>query len=277
MIKPQTSDNSDHLEQKPEFEDINKRNSTKSGASAIFENIMRKLGNFAFTLFLIPVYSVCLLCVAIALTPGVLIFLWAQPQIATYSILLKSFCYGLSLSAGFIAFIFTLIFVVPIFNFPVIPFVKPFRGAWFSVNSIAWYYHNALTYLVRYTVLNLITPSPLNVVYFKLMGMKIGKGVLLNTSNISDPCLIVLEDYVTIGGSAFLMAHYGMKGFLVIDKLHIKKGAMVGLAAKLLGGVTIGENAVIAPNAVVLPKTIIKAGEKYGMPSVAPGVPHDEA
>jgi UDP-3-O-[3-hydroxymyristoyl] glucosamine N-acyltransferase len=155
---------------------------------------------------------------------------------------------------------------VPIFNLPAIPFVRSYRGAWFSVESIPWYYHNALTYLVRYTILDLITPSPLNLLFYKMMGMKIGKGVLINTTNISDPCLIILEDNVTIGGSVYMMAHYGMKGFLIIDKLHIKRGAMVGLAAKLLGGVTIGEKAVVAPNVVVYPKTTIKPGEKYGVP-----------
>jgi len=80
-----------------------------------------------------------------------------------------------------------------------------------------------------------------------MMGMKIGKGVMINSSNISDPCLIVLDDYVTIGGSAYMMAHYGMKGFLIIDKLHIKKGAMIGLAAKILGGVSIGERQLLPP------------------------------
>ena len=88
---------------------------------------------------------------------------------------------------------------------------------------------------------------------------------MINTSNVSDPCLIELGDYVTIGGSVYMMAHYGMKGFLIIDRLVIKKGAMVGLGAKLLGGVTIGVKATVLPNVAVLPKTVIKDGEKFGM------------
>ncbi len=248
-----------------EYDDINKRVSTKTGPAAVVENIFRKLGNLAFLFFLIPVISICVLCLAISLTPGVYFLQWIQLHVSDYSLLLKSFCYASGVAVGFLAFILTLITVVPLFNFPIIPFVKPYRGAWFSVESIPWYYHNALTYLVRYTILDLITPSPLNLLFFKLMGMRIGKGVLINTSNISDPCLIILEDYVTIGGSVYMMAHYGMKGFLIIDKLHIKKGAMVGLAAKLLGGVTIGEKAVVGPNVAVYPKTIIKPGEKYGV------------
>ena len=268
-IKGKLLENSQIQEKAPrndEVDDINARVSTKKGFSALFENIFRKFSTLGFVLFLVPVILVCVFCLAVSMTPGVLLFQWVHPQVANFGMLLKSFCYAASFAFGFLGFILTLIFIVPIMNFPIIPFVKPYRGAWYSIESIPWYYHNALTYLVRYTILDLITPSPLNGLFFKMMGMKIGKGVLINTSNISDPCLIELGDYVTIGGSVYMMAHYGMKGFLIIDRLIIKKGAMVGLAAKLLGGVTIGEKAVVAPNVAVLPKTIIKPGEKFGVP-----------
>lgn len=249
-----------------EFEDINKRGSSKTGPGALIENIFRKFQTLGFLFFLLPIVAVCIFCFGVALTPGVALLQWVSLHASEYSFFIKSFCYAMAIASGFALFIVTLIFIVPIMNAPMLPFVKPYRGAWFSIESVPWYYHNALTYIVRYTVLDFITPSPLNVLFFKMMGMKIGKGVMINTSNISDPCLIILEDYVTIGGSVYMMAHYGMKGFLIIDKLHVKKGAMVGLAAKLLGGVTIGEKAVVAPNVAVLPKTVIKPGEKYGVP-----------
>lgn len=255
-----------HTHAHDEHDDINKRDSNKKGLGAIIENVFRKFQTVGFILFLLPIVAVCVFCFGVALTPGVALLQWVSLHVADYSFLLKSFFYGMTIATGFLFFIVTLIFIVPLMNAPMLPFVKPYRGAWFSIESVPWYYHNALTYIVRYTVLDFITPSPLNVLFFKMMGMKIGKGVMINTSNISDPCLIVLEDYVTIGGSVYMMAHYGMKGFLIIDKLHVKRAAMIGLAAKLLGGVTVGEKAVVAPNVAVLPKTVIKPGEKYGVP-----------
>lgn len=245
--------------------DINSTHSTKTGWAAVVENVFRRFSTVGFALFLVPITAVFIFCIAVSLTPGIMLFQWASTQMIETPFALKAFYYGLCGGGAFISFILTLIFIVPIMNLPCRPFVKAYRGAWFSIESIPWFYHNALTYLVRYTVLDFITPSPLNILFFRMMGMKIGKGVLLNTSNISDPCLIKLGDYVTIGGSAYMMAHYGMKGFLIIDKLVIKRGAMVGLSAKLLGGVTIGEKAVVAPNVAVLPKTIVKDGEKFGL------------
>jgi len=246
-------------------EDINSSNSTKVGWGAIIENFFRRFQTIGFMFCLFPITIIYVICIATAMTPGFILFQWANPYVLESSILVRAFTYGLCVGGGFVGFVFTLIFIVPLMNLPFLPFVKAYRGAWFSIESIPWYYHNALTYLVRYTILDFLTPSPLNILFFRMMGMKIGKGVMINSSNVSDPCLIRLDDYVTIGGSAYMMAHYGMKGFLIIDKLHIKRGAMVGLAAKILGGVTIGEKAVVAPNATVLPKTIIKDGEKFGL------------
>jgi hypothetical protein len=62
---------------------------------------------------------------------------------------------------------------------------------------------------------------------------------------------------VTIGGSATLVAHYGMKGLIVIEKLVIKDMATIGLKASLFGDVVVGVGAMVKPNDVILPKTRI--------------------
>jgi acetyltransferase-like isoleucine patch superfamily enzyme len=156
----------------------------------------------------------------------------------------------------------TLIFIIPLFNF-LMPFrVKPFRGNYYSITSVPWYIHNAFTYVVRYTFLEFVTPTPLNILFYKMMGMKIGKGVHINTTNISDPGLIVIEDKVTIGGSATIIAHYASQGYLIVEPTRIKKGATIGIKATVMGDVEIGEGAIIAPHEVILPKSRIPAGRR---------------
>lgn len=248
-------------------EDINSTRSPKKGIAGTVETVFRKFQNIAFVVCLLPLIFITIACFGLALFPGIYLFMNVSQLVSEYSLFIRALAYGLASGAGIILFIISLIFIVPIFNLPVKPFVKSYRGAWFSLESIPWYYHNALTYLVRYTILEFLTPSPFNILFFKMMGMKIGKGVIINTSNISDPCLITLDDYVTVGGSVYMMAHYGMKGYLIIDKLHLKKGAMIGLGAKLLGGVTIEEKATVLPNSAVLPKTTVKTKEKFGVVS----------
>jgi acetyltransferase-like isoleucine patch superfamily enzyme len=94
------------------------------------------------------------------------------------------------------------------------------------------------------------------------MGMKVGKGAHINTTNISDPCLIEIGDKVTIGGSAHIIAHYASKGYIIVERVKIGDGVTIGMKATVMGDVEIGKGAVIAPHEVVLPKSRIPDGRK---------------
>lgn len=244
--------------------------SDRKGLMGAFESFMRTFRNFAFMAMLTPLALIYIFCLGVAITPGVLIFKELSIISESYPILEQSFILGFAVASGIISFWISMIIVVPIVNLPFLPLVKPQKGTWFSLNVIPWYYHNALAQLARYTVLDFMTPTPLNLLFYRMMGMKIGKGVVINTSNISDPCLIRLDDYVTIGGSATLFAHYGMKGYLIVDRVHIKKGTTIGLKASVMGDVVIGENVMVTPHTVIMPKSRIEDGTMVGQTSKSP-------
>lgn len=178
---------------------------------------------------------------------------WAQWVIQGGTVAACYFLYGT-----------VLIFVVPVVNWLFRVRLKRWRGSYYSFEGLRWYFHNGLTYLVRYTFLPIVTPTPLTNLFYQLMGMKLGKGVLINSEYISDPCLIELGDQVVIGGAATLIAHYAVGGFLVTAPVKIGKGATIGLRATVMAGVQIGEKAKILPNSVVLPNTHVPAGETWG-------------
>jgi hypothetical protein len=243
-------------EQKEIF-DVNSTTSNRKGFSGVLESLMRKFRTFFFTLFLAPIAALYILCMGVALLPGISLFQIVSDWSQDFSFLIRNLLFGFSLSAGFFLYGMTLIFIVPAVN-KLLPLkVRPHRATWYSLSVIPWYYHNALTYLVRYTFLDLITPTPFNKLFYQMMGMKIGKGSVINTSNISDPCLIEIGDYVTIGGSVTLVAHYGQKGLLVIDRLVIKDKATIGLRASLFGNVVVGRGALVKAHEVLMPKTRI--------------------
>lgn len=242
--------------------DINSKKSSKGGFLGILENLARSFKNLFYIIFLSPIVFIYVLCLGIALAPGIGLVLEVWAYTSDFTPVLKYLLLGFTLASSFFSFAILLLFIVPIANLPLIPFVRSYRGAWFSLNVIPWYMHNALIYLVRYTVLDFMVPSPLGLLFYKMMGMKIGKGVVINTTNISDACLIELDDYVTIGGSAFLVAHYAMDGYLIINKLKIGKKTTIGLGATVFGGVTIGKKVTIGPNCVILPKSKISDGER---------------
>lgn len=242
-------------------EDVLTQTSEKQGVKGLLETFLRRFRTLSFLLLLTPVIFLCGMCLGLSATPGVWLFDLIRDLTSSWVTPFRYMALGCALTAGYLFYGLTLIFVVPAANF-LMPFkVRPFRGPYYSLAAIPWYVHNALTYMVRYTFLEFVTPTPLNILFYKMMGMKVGKGVVINTTNISDPCMITIEDYVTIGGSATIFGHYGQKGYLVIAPVRIGKGTNVGLKASIMGGAQIGRDVTIKPHACVLPKTAIGDGE----------------
>lgn len=239
--------------------DVNSKYSDRKGIKGVFEQILRSFRTPMFFILLIPIYLLAIVLMTVSLIPGVYLFSYLYNLSANLEPFMQYSIFAFSLVAGFFLYGFTLVFIVPFTN-KILPLrLKPFRGPYYSIRSIPWYLHNALIYLVRYTFLDFITPTPVNILFYKMMGMKVGKEVHINTTNISDACLIELEDKVTIGGSAHIICHYASKGYLVIAPVKIKKGATLGLKSTIMGDVEIGENATIAPHEVVYPKSRIPA------------------
>lgn len=243
------------IEKKKNRLDIHTETSDRAGALGVLEGFIRKFKTLGFALFLVSIFAMVILALGLSMAPAVYFFSMILDFTQGSGPVFKSIVLGLAIPLSYFLYGFSLIFVVPFFNY-IMPFkVKPFTGNWYSIESIPWFAHNTLTYMVRFTFLDFITPTPLNILFFRMMGMKIGKGVMINTTYISDPCMITLEDYVTIGGSATLFAHYGQKGILVIKPVLIKKGVTIGLKASVMGDVEVGEGAIVPAHTVLLPKT----------------------
>ena len=244
------------------IENVYSDRSAKKGISGVLESALRRFRTGAFMLALTPLYLVGVLAMGISATPGMMFFDYVRTTTAEWLPLFHFAAMGTAFFTGYMFYGFSIIFIVPLFN-KLLPLrIKPFRGSYFSLESIPWYVHNAFTYIVRYTFLEFITPTPLNTLFYKMMGMKIGKGTHINTTNISDPALIEIGERVTIGGSAHIFAHYGQKGYLVLSKVKIGDGVNVGIKATIMGDVEIGSGAMIAPHEVVLPKSRIPAKRK---------------
>jgi hypothetical protein len=242
--------------------DVDSTDSERTGFSGILESALRRFRVASYMIALIPLYLISILAMGISATPGVYVFHFVTELTRDLPHLLYYGSVACSLVVAYFIYGLTLIFVIPLFNF-LMPFrLKPFRGGYYSLETVPWYFHNAFTYIVRYTFLEFITPTPLNMLFYRLMGMKIGKGAHINTTNISDPCLIEIGDKVTIGGSVHIIGHYASKGFLIVEGVKIHDRATVGLKATIMGDVEIGEGASIGPHEVILPKSRIPPGRK---------------
>jgi len=98
--------------------------------------------------------------------------------------------------------------------------------------------------------------SPIKCALYKLIGVKIGKGVFISTQVVIDPHfpqLIEIQDYAIIGYGAKIFTHEFSDSTYTIGRVEIGEGVIVGAFAMIRAGVKIGKNVT-----VTLQRTISK-------------------
>lgn len=244
--------------------DVDTTTSRRGGLAGLVEAALRRFRTPMHVAMVMPLYGLASVVIGIAVFPGAYLWQEAFDRTVNWPIEVRTLALSMAGAAAYFTYAFSMIIVVPAVNFGLRTKLKAWRGPYYSLPSIPWYIHNGSTYLVRYTVLEFITPTPFNILFFKLMGMKIGRGTVINSSNISDPSLITMGEKVTVGGSVTIVGHYGQAGYLVLAPVKIGNRVTIGLKASIMGGAEIGDEAKILPHSVVMPKTVIPAGETWG-------------
>lgn len=222
----------------------------------------------------LPFWLLAAITAGLALAPALVAFERLAGLLQGYPDALRYPGLGVALVASYLVYGFCLILIAPLFNLLLGGRLQPWRGPQVSAGAMRWYVHATLTLLPRLSFLEFICPTPYLNLYYRLMGMRIGRGVTINTTAIADPSLIELGPRVTLGGSCSLLAHYAQGGYLVIAPVKIGAGATIGLRAIVMGGVTIGEKAKVLAGSFVLPNTHIPPGETWGgIPAVRVELP----
>lgn len=100
-----------------------------------------------------------------------------------------------------------------------------------------------------------------------LMGAAVPKGIVSIAGTVFDPHLVTLEEGCVMGQGSFLVPHAfvncdGPK--LIIGRVHLKRGAIIGAQAIVMPGVTVGEYAMVNAGSVVPMNTKIPPNEIWG-------------
>lgn len=212
----------------------------------------------------LPFLALAAVAAGLSAAPGVALYHRLSTLITAWPSPWHEVGIGLTLVLAYFAFGFTLIFLAPLLNALLFGRLKAWRGPQVSPGALRWYVHATLTLLPRATFLEFICATPYLNLFYRLMGMKLGHGVTINTTAIADPSLLDIGDKVTLGGSCSIMGHYAQGGYLVLAPTRIGARATIGLRAIIMGGVTVGERAKVLAGSFVLPKTVIPDGETWG-------------
>lgn len=201
------------------------------------------------------------------LTPLVQITLLLVSFIVTWQI---GHIFQLNFLTCCFVFYFLMVFITVMFlHF----FVKafPFVEGKYNQEEHPWIFYrwNLWSYLYASNLFfisdNILIPPMFRKFIYRWLGARTGKGILLICATVSDPALLEIEENVVIGEGSVLFGHLlTPPNKLMLGKIIIKKGAMIGAMSFISPGVTVGENALIKMASVVYPNTHILAGEVWG-------------
>ena len=228
------------------------------------EGLLKRWATPLQTLMTLALYVQLSLLGGLAATPGLWVFTRVAALADGWSAWPRMFALSVGGFLGYFAFTVAVIFVAGLFR--VVTFAGTPLGtySYYSGKGFRWASYNALILLVRYTCMNWMRVTPLLVLFHRLMGMKVGKRVQINTSVIGDSNLIEIGDDTVIGGDVTLIGHSAERGNLVTARVKIGANVTVGLMAIVMPGVVVGDRAVIAANAFLAKGTVVGAGEIWG-------------
>ncbi|HUR24705.1 MAG TPA: DapH/DapD/GlmU-related protein [Candidatus Thermoplasmatota archaeon] len=133
-----------------------------------------------------------------------------------------------------------------------------------SPRMFAWYHGLLSTYAVNAVAGPLLRALGLYKWFAMAMGMKVGRGTLLNSTNLYDLDMIEVGKDVVIGGNAFITGHVVEHGFLVRRRIVIGDRAVIGLNAVVLPGATIGAGCHVGALSLVPKGAVLRPGLSYG-------------
>lgn len=122
-----------------------------------------------------------------------------------------------------------------------------------------------LKYIMESWLLEPLLPRKLRPMILKKLGAKVGHNIFIGSKVWIDSGhanMLILEDHVHIAGECTLLCHqrnlknyhvgddYAKLGY-VVDKIHLKKGCLIGQRTMIMPGVTIGEGAIVGAYSLV--------------------------
>jgi acetyltransferase-like isoleucine patch superfamily enzyme len=218
------------------------------------------------TIFL---YSVGALIMAMAVLPAILLVHYVWGSVLSYPYVLKFFLISLSLVLGFFIYGFSLILILGLFRIVFRLNLKEGEYRIASPGIYRWMFINGLYMIASITFMDFIMLTPFSIIFFRLMGAKIGKNVQINSKKCFDLSLIEIGDNVVIGGYATIMCHSFERGRLILRKVKIGKNVVLGINSVVMAGAEIGEGAFITAGAILGKNKQVPPRSVYaGVPAV---------
>lgn len=216
----------------------------------------------------ICLYFVGIIVMSLAILPGILLVHHVWTNAFNYAIILRFWLICLSLVSAYFIYGFSLIFILGLLRIIFRLNLKEGEYRIASFGIYRWMFINGLYMIAAITFMDFIMLTPFSIIFFRLMGAKVGKNVQINSKKCFDLSLIEIGDNVVIGGYATIMCHSFERNRLILRKVRIGKNVVLGLNSVIMSGAEIGDGAFITAGAILGKNKQVAACSVYaGVPA----------
>jgi len=206
----------------------------------------------------ILLYIIGSVIIAISLIPSYFLFM---QFLKTGNLFLILFGFTFSYFVFGIVLMFVVALVVRLFRIRLMPGTYKIGGK----ESLIWLLNAGFISLVRFLFLP-FTRSSINIFFYRLLGAKIGKNVIINTTCVYDVHLLEIGDNSVIGGDAAIIGHSAEGNKLIIAPVKIGRNVSIGQYTTVLPGAVIEDGAIIGAMSLVPKFKRVKKGIWGGVP-----------
>jgi non-ribosomal peptide synthetase-like protein len=134
----------------------------------------------------------------------------------------------------------------------------------FSAYAMRWAFIGSLVGLAKILILTHLKGMPLLNAFFRAMGARIGRNVLINSCNLFDFDVLEIGDHAFIGGDAVVIGHVGEAGMLRIRPVRIGARCTVGQSSIVFPGSTMEEGSILGALSLLPKGRTLAAGSVWG-------------
>ncbi|HEU4725736.1 MAG TPA: hypothetical protein VFU59_10630 [Candidatus Eisenbacteria bacterium] len=171
---------------------------------------------------------------------------------------------ALSLGVGYL--IFGVVYLLLVILIKHLMFFRGREGdhPFVSAYALRWAFLGSLVGLAKILILQHLKGMPLLNAFYRAMGAKIGRGVVLNSCNLFDFDLLEFGDGAFVGGDAVIIGHAGEAGVLKIRRVRIGARCTVGQSSIVFPGATMEEGSVLGALSLLPKGKTLPAGTTWG-------------
>ena len=133
-----------------------------------------------------------------------------------------------------------------------------------SSYAIRWAFVGSLVGLAKILILSHLKGMPVLNGFYRAMGARIGRNVLINSCNLFDFDVLEIGDDSFIGGDAVVIGHAGEKGLLKIRPVRIGARCTVGQSSVVFPGATMEDRSVLGALSLLPKGRTLPAGTTWG-------------